>query len=866
MEVIESVNLRNAKYIYSLCFNEFKKLIPRTVAESAKIDKKDKIQSKLWNIKAIYRRVRELCRGFIKNDGKMRRLYSYTGAFDAGRLYCFESIQSSPAEIRGLLMRDHTTDIDMVNAGCTTLRWLCKRHNIPTPNLDYYINNRDEVLKSIDSDRTTAKKKIIAVMNREKRLYGEKNKFMLDFDKEMKDIQCKLKEIDEFKGFFDDVPEEKRKYNWNGTAISRINCHWENKILMEIIAYLLTRSITTEIPAFDGCIVSGNFYGDSQLLTDIESHINDKFNGLNLKLSYKHHDTSIQVPDNFDDSVSLREMDTKDTEIPELPEDWIEVDGTDQRYAEIFAKKCQDYVIYQDKNWYVLQYPTKIWKIVPHINNEISTMLTDIIKQHAEYTMAVLRDKLNADEELDEKDKNKMIQMEERNLEKMHKYVGSTTGSNSIEKKCMRLLTRDPVIIWDNVPEILAFPDGTCLNLNTKEFEEIQPHYYVSKTCNVSVNDELYQKCREGQDEIYNKLNKNLCDTVEPYEIDIEEFTDKEMQEYNAMDDKQKQEYNKEIAKNHIGYCFKRFSRCLYGRNVEETYDELVGKGGNGKSNLTALYRSALGSYVREINPEQFTKPIKDSTTANSGLVSCIGTRLVICSEPQERDKVQASTLKKWTGNDQLQARALFKDEITFEPTFCIMIQSNHTLSFDSTDGGVRRRRRIMRFQKSYVSEDVYNAFTNDNRPKWIEKGDSTLKNKFRTPEYGQRFLCFLIRHYFNEHKYTIPRSFSNEAEDSFTESNPIGWFIEECCDLSDRTAVISPSDLYDHYKSCCIQKEVPYITNTSFGTQMKKISSIEFKRTSTTRRYIGIKPAELPQQSSQSEQTIQIRDDPLDN
>ena len=143
-ELIERVPLRSVKWLKSLTFADFcdhNKARLLREPQHSKTSKKELLQ--------YYEQLQELCSTFIRSRGVMKRVYRYsltTPSELGGRLFCGGSIQGLACEYRSLLLRDTTTDIDMKNAHPVILRYICKKHDIPCPLLEYYVNRRDEIL------------------------------------------------------------------------------------------------------------------------------------------------------------------------------------------------------------------------------------------------------------------------------------------------------------------------------------------------------------------------------------------------------------------------------------------------------------------------------------------------------------------------------------------------------------------------------------------------------------------------------------------------------------------------------------------------------------------------------------------------
>lgn len=292
MEFIERIPDIRLHYLLTLNFKEYK----QHDKASAKNDEERKKN---------YEKMRNFCESFIKANGEIKRLYKFTGDHKwsengdgSGRLFSHgNGVQGLPKKIRGFLLDGFTTDIDMVNAHPVILRYLCRIHDIPHSELNFYIEHRDEILSEF-SDRETGKTLFLKATNDDKLNKKEKNETFKKYDKEMKEIQKMLTKFTCYQNVVADVPSN-RLYNWYGSAMNRIMCYFENKILQVIIDELNKKGIEIVAPMFDGCMVYGNYYSDEELLTNLETAINTTFPSLNMKLSYKQHCKDIVMPSDF---------------------------------------------------------------------------------------------------------------------------------------------------------------------------------------------------------------------------------------------------------------------------------------------------------------------------------------------------------------------------------------------------------------------------------------------------------------------------------------------------------------------------------------------------------------------------------------
>lgn len=284
MELIERQPLREIQFLNEMDLKTFKLYTPNCKNEDERKIKFDIMKS--------------YCQTNIKTRCETKRIYAYTQITPldvGGRLYSGCSIQGLPKDIRGLLLRNVSTDVDMKNAHPVILKYLCTINNIPCPNLSWYINRRDEVLTNFGADGKTA---FLKAVNDDKLNKKITDPFFKDFDKECKTIQKIITELQCYKHIVDSVPTV-RTYNWLGSAINRILCVFENKILQEVIHVCNQQQIEICSLMFDGLMMYGNHYENTELLTAIETQVNSAFDELHMKFAYKEHSQLIQIPDNF---------------------------------------------------------------------------------------------------------------------------------------------------------------------------------------------------------------------------------------------------------------------------------------------------------------------------------------------------------------------------------------------------------------------------------------------------------------------------------------------------------------------------------------------------------------------------------------
>lgn len=293
-ELIERIPLKKLKYLASLTYDQF-------LLYGGKKEYKNEPERK-----RNYEILINFCKSSIANNGVSTRQYTYskdTVENLGGRMYAGNSVQGLQKNFRGFLMMDITTDIDMKNAHPVILKYICKKHNISTPFLEHYINNREAIIGT-DENRDRLKTHYLKALNDSQVNYSNKDKTFRKFDIEMKMIQKAITSLPDYQDIVNSVPEDKR-YNILGSALNRILCMFENKILWACKRALKDINIECAVNMFDGVMIYGDKYDDLKLLEHITRVVEEKFVGLSMEWSYKPHSDTIKLPENFDESVNV---------------------------------------------------------------------------------------------------------------------------------------------------------------------------------------------------------------------------------------------------------------------------------------------------------------------------------------------------------------------------------------------------------------------------------------------------------------------------------------------------------------------------------------------------------------------------------
>jgi P4 family phage/plasmid primase-like protien len=169
-------------------------------------------------------------------------------------------------------------------------------------------------------------------------------------------------------------------------------------------------------------------------------------------------------------------------------------------------------------------------------------------------------------------------------------------------------------------------------------------------------------------------------------------------------------------------YMWRKLASCLEGANKEQTYETWIGVGGNGKSKLVDLMSMTLGDYASSLQSTAMTRKRPDAGAANPDIMAIRNKRFIYMAEPDDREPLNTSRMKQFTGEDDVEARGLFEEQTKFKITGKIFMLCNAFPAINTMDRGTWRRVRAVPFESKFVDpgvEDVNikeNIYPRDNK------------------------------------------------------------------------------------------------------------------------------------------------------
>ena len=240
------------------------------------------------------------------------------------------------------------------------------------------------------------------------------------------------------------------------------------------------------------------------------------------------------------------------------------------------------------------------------------------------------------------------------------------------------------------------------------------------------------------------------------------------------------------------------------GLTHEQYYLCWVGDGANGKGVMGDILAEILGPLAWDISPELILeqKNSRGSSGPSADLVSLMGRRLVIASEPDENRRISAAMIKRLTGQERITARSPHdKYEITFEPAFKLIFRTNNVPHGLTKDFAMVRRLIYIHFPLMYVEEPESEAASKPQQAHLFRRKDGGLRDRLRKEKPG--ILAWLVRECLKYRRDGLspPDKIRAAVEDLRRQEDHLGRFIEECCERTDPGDWIMFKEFYGTFK-----------------------------------------------------------------
>jgi putative DNA primase/helicase len=253
-----------------------------------------------------------------------------------------------------------------------------------------------------------------------------------------------------------------------------------------------------------------------------------------------------------------------------------------------------------------------------------------------------------------------------------------------------------------------------------------------------------------------------------------------------------------QFQKRSLGYAATGFSH-------EQYIWFYIGPGRNGKGIFFNAISDVLGPYYHEIDKamilEQRNEP--GPNAASEHKYSLLHKRFIVAAETNKGQKIDPSALKTLTGMNNIRCRPNFRSEIIFSPSHSTFCQTNSFPIGLTRELSLIERMLIVEFPFIYV-DDV-----DEKKRKFPALADKFRKKDPKLHEklakYRQGVLRWIVEGAkdWNENGLQPPQQVFDHVNRLVKENDPVGLFIEDCCDQwPDRPEIrMTTKTMYEVFK-----------------------------------------------------------------
>lgn len=181
---------------------------------------------------------------------------------------------------------------------------------------------------------------------------------------------------------------------------------------------------------------------------------------------------------------------------------------------------------------------------------------------------------------------------------------------------------------------------------------------------------------------------------------------------------------------------------ALTGHKKEPFIIMLLGTGREGKSTLMELWRSTLGKYSVKLRISLLVGERSRSESADPAKMSMENKRAASYQEPDQKDRLNVSAAKEFTGGEKQTGRGLFQSEREFEPRCVHIVPTNYLIDVNTTDDATWRRIKVVRLQIKFFSPNDSKYNPNDPFHRLV---DPYADQFSKDPEFLSSFLSILV-------------------------------------------------------------------------------------------------------------------------
>ncbi len=267
-----------------------------------------------------------------------------------------------------------------------------------------------------------------------------------------------------------------------------------------------------------------------------------------------------------------------------------------------------------------------------------------------------------------------------------------------------------------------------------------------------------------------------------------------------------------ENDKDKIDYLMKMAAYGYTGNVARDCFFIMYGsKTRNGKSTFVGINTYMLGTYATTMKPSTVTRRQLNNggNSPTPDLAGVKNSRWVTISEIENGMMLDISLIKTMTGKNDLKARFLYENDITFKPKFKLYFDTNFLPKM--TDDTIFQSDRIHLIEFTRHFE--------------LAERDFGLMDKLKAETSGIFNLIIEAYNKLDKEGFIMPKQSQDVLTRYRLNSNNTLAFVTANL-TEDKIAYIKSSSLYEKYKDWCEEEELKYLSKKNFKEEMIKLGA----------------------------------------
>ena len=268
-----------------------------------------------------------------------------------------------------------------------------------------------------------------------------------------------------------------------------------------------------------------------------------------------------------------------------------------------------------------------------------------------------------------------------------------------------------------------------------------------------------------------------------------------------------------------VEYLRRVLGLALLGKVIKHLFPILTGTGANGKGVFYETVCWALGDYATIGEPNLFLNREGSHPVSEMML---IGKRLVVVSESERGKAISEANMKRLTGGDDITARWMHKNWVTFKPNHLSLFITNHLPKVSGDDEATWRRMTVVPFDVVIPEDERIDGLAE------ILRAEADTVLAWMVAGYAD----YLQR----DSKLDPPNQVSVRTAKYRRDSDPVMRFVEEECVTSTPARQATTGRLFEAWRKWVATEGVEEGSQKAFGMELDRLGYPVTSRTAKGR------------------------------